>query len=129
MSLTPLAPSSVLEYLRERRVSVWSVAIRMNVDPTHLRRVLTGRRRGSQALLEAVMEKAQYMDGRPPRGYEDTARLIAAATHVFFLARADFDSAIFATADEDWLYGPGVRKCNRERLARRLEKKGFQCPD
>lgn len=102
-----LTPAFVLQYLERRRISIWSVAMRMEADPTHLRRVLTGRRRGSQALFKSVLQTARSMPARPHRRQEDTDRLIEAATHVFFLRRGDFESAIFAEADEIGLYGPG----------------------
>jgi hypothetical protein len=108
MSLTP---HEVAEYLQARRLSVWSVAIRMEVDPGHLRRVLAGQREGSQALLERALETAAAM--RPRRrdpSKEETDRLIEAAAHMFFLKRGDFESAVFAEANEVGLYGPGPIK-------------------
>jgi hypothetical protein len=101
-----LSPSIVLQYLERRQISVWSVALRMEADPGHLRRVLTGRRAGSQALLRSVLETARAMPARPHRRQEDFDRLIQAAAHVFFLRRGDFESAIFAEPDEPRLYGP-----------------------
>jgi hypothetical protein len=115
-----MTPALVLQYLERRQISVWAVAVRMEADPTHLRRVLTGRRAGSQALLRSVLETARSMPARPHRRQEDTDRLIEAATHVFFLRRGDFESAIFADPDEFGLYAPGparkrghLRKKNR----------------
>jgi hypothetical protein len=108
MSVTP---AEILEYLEERRLSVWSVAMRMEVDPGHLRRVLNGQREGSDSLLQRAMETAEAMRPRrrDPRG-EDTDRLIEAAAHVFFLKRGDFESAMFADPCEIGLYGPGPIK-------------------
>ena len=102
-----MPPALVLQYLERRRISVWSVAMQMEADPTHLRRVLTGRREGSQALLSSVLRTARSMRARPHRRQEDLDRLIEAATHVFFLRRGDFDSAIFTDADDMGFHGPG----------------------
>jgi hypothetical protein len=119
-----LTPTGILQYLEERRISVWSVAVRMNADPGHLRRVLNGRRKGSRALLEAVYETAQTMRGRPWRWQEDTDRLIEAATHVFFVSRGDFESAVFADPAEIGLYRPNPCRARTQRPA----KKGAPCP-
>jgi len=108
-----LTPSGVLDYLQERRISVWAVARRLETDATHLRRVLTGQRKGSQALLQAVMDAAETMQGRRVhRTGDEVDHLIDAAAHMFFLQRGDFESAIFVDPDEmhTGLYGPGPRK-------------------
>jgi len=117
-----LAPSDVLEYLEERGISIWAVAKRMETDSTHLRRVLTGRREGSQELLRSVLENARAMPTRYHRRNEDTTRLIEAAAHIFFLQRGDFESAIFADPEEFGLYGPGpTRKHPQPRKEERLK--------
>jgi len=85
----------------------------METDATHLRRVLTGQRKGSQALLQAVMDAAETMQGRRVhRSSDEVDHLIEAAAHMFFLQRGDFESAIFLDPDEmhTGLYGPGPRK-------------------
>ena len=119
-----LTPSSILQYLQRRRISVWSVAMHLDTDPGHLRRVLTGRREGSQALLRAVLEAAMTMQGRPRRRHQDIDRLLHAATHMFFLKRGNFESAIFADPNEMGQYRPGPRKGR----AHPSSKKGGQCP-
>ena len=123
-----LKPSEILEYLQEQRISVWRVAVRLDADPGHLRRVLTGRREGSQALLHAVMETARTMPGRPHRRIRDVDRLVEAAAHMFFLRRGRFESAIFTDPEEMGLYGPAHRRGRAfEPPKKEPRKKGDAC--
>ena len=117
-----LTPAFVLQYLEERHISIWAVARRMESDSTHLRRVLTGRREGSQELLRSVLENARAMPTRYHRRNEDTTRLIEAAAHIFFLQRGDFESAIFADPEEFGLYGPGPTRKHPQPQPRKGEK-------
>jgi hypothetical protein len=121
-----VTPSSVLEYLERREISVWAVARRMKADSTHLSRVLHGKRVGSQKLLQTVLETAMGMRERrwPPRRGEDVDRLIEAAVHVFFVQRGDFESAIFMEADDWGLYGPG-----RKGRVQQVKKKNGDRPE
>jgi len=113
----------VLEYLEERQISVWAVAKRMDADSTHLRRVLTGRRPGSQELLKSVLDTAQSMPTRHrSRRHEDTERLIGAAAHMFFLRRGDFESAIFNEPNEMEICGMGLTWKRPEPQPRKREK-------
>ena len=68
-----LSPAFVLQYLEEHHISIWAVARRMETDSTHLRRVLYGRREGSQELLRSVLENARAIPARYHRRHEDTA--------------------------------------------------------
>jgi len=98
--MTPTA-AGIRQYLEKRGISMWAVARRLGMHPGHLRRVLTGRREGSLALLKSVAEMAETMPGRPRRRQQDVERLIDAATHMFFLKRGDFESAICTDAARD----------------------------
>jgi transcriptional regulator with XRE-family HTH domain len=103
--MRPKAPANISEirqHLDRRGISVHAVATALRVDPRHLRRVLSGERGGSRALLEAVAELVETMPGRRPQ--EDVGRLIDAAVHMFFLRRGDFESAVFAdtTWNKEW---------------------------
>ncbi len=73
------------------------------MHPAHLRRVLSGKREGSIALLRTVAEAIETIPGRPRRRQEDIHRLIDAATHTFFLKRGDFESAICTDAAREKL--------------------------
>jgi transcriptional regulator with XRE-family HTH domain len=97
--------SVIRQYLEERGISVHAVSARLGVHPGHLRRVLSGERAGSRAFLKSVAAMAESMPGRRDERPDDVERLIDAATHMFFLKRGDFESAIFAG---------GVRKRGKE---------------
>jgi hypothetical protein len=73
-----------------------AIAVRVNIDPRHLRRVLAGERPGSVALLDSVSDLAEEMPGHTPQ--EKEASLINAAVHMFFLKRGGFDSEICRAA-------------------------------
>jgi transcriptional regulator with XRE-family HTH domain len=93
--MTPTA-STIRRYLEDRGISARAVAARMGVHPGHLQRVLSGRRQGSRGFLKSVMQVAKNMPGRREERPDEVERLIDAATHVFFLKRGDFESAICA---------------------------------
>ena len=93
--MIPRDPESIRQYLLRRRISSWAIASRLGVDHSHLVRVLAGKRPGSPALLRSVAEMAASIK-RPRRSQEDIARLVDAATHVFFLKRGGFESEICA---------------------------------
>jgi hypothetical protein len=62
--------------------------------------VLKGERKGSRAFLNSIAETLQGMpDPRHPV-QDDVVRLIDSATHVFFLKRGAFESAIFNSSTE-----------------------------
>jgi transcriptional regulator with XRE-family HTH domain len=94
--------------LERKGISIHSIASRLQVNRGHLHRVLRGQRRGSRALLEALAELVEAMPGRRPQ--EESARLIDAAVHMFFLKRGDFDSEIFSAGA--WR-GQGTEKRRR----------------
>jgi|HubBroStandDraft_1064217.scaffolds.fasta_scaffold632135_2 transcriptional regulator with XRE-family HTH domain len=85
--------SDIRRQLQAKGISVHAIAARLKVNRAHLHRVLNGERAGSRALLESVAESAQAMASRRPQ--EDSARLIDAAVHVFFVKRGNFQSEIF----------------------------------
>ena len=89
-----LKPSIIRQYIDERGISARAIAARLGVHPGHLQRVLSGERPGSRAFLKRVAQAAESMPGRREERPDDVERLIAAATHVFFLKRGDFESAI-----------------------------------
>jgi transcriptional regulator with XRE-family HTH domain len=89
-----LKPSIIRQYLADRGISARAIAARLGVHPGHLQRVLSGEREGSRAFLKSVVQMAETMQGRRPERPDDVERLIDAATHVFFLKRGDFESAI-----------------------------------
>jgi transcriptional regulator with XRE-family HTH domain len=86
--------SIIRQYIADRGLSARAIATRLGVHPGHLQRVLTGEREGSRAFLKSVAEIAEAMPGRREERTDDVGRLIDAATHVFFLKRGDFESAI-----------------------------------
>ena len=92
--MIPLNAETIRQYIERRRISYWTIANRLEIDHSHLARVLRGKRPGSKALLRSVAEMAESMD-RPDRRLSDVHRLVGAATHVFFLNRGAFDSDIF----------------------------------
>jgi transcriptional regulator with XRE-family HTH domain len=89
-----LKASIIRQYLEQRQISARALAARMGVHPGHLQRVLTGEREGSREFLKAIVTAAERMPGRRREDPDDVERLIDAATHVFFLKRGDFESAI-----------------------------------
>lgn len=91
-------PSIIRQYIEERGISARAIAARLGVHPGHLQRVLSGEREGSRAFLKAVAQMAESMPGRREEKPDDVERLIDAATHVFFLKRGNFESAICAGA-------------------------------
>ncbi len=93
--MMPLDPETIRQYLQRRGISSWAIANRLDIDHSHLARVLNGKRPGSAALLRSVAEMAESMD-RPHRSQADLTRLIDAAAHVFFLKRGGFESDIFS---------------------------------
>jgi transcriptional regulator with XRE-family HTH domain len=92
-------PAVIRRRLEWRGISVHAIARSLGVDPRHLRRVLSGERPGSRALLKSVADLAETMSGRRPQ--EDVARLINAAVHVFFVKRGKFDSEVWSGAPDD----------------------------
>jgi len=92
-------PALVRQYLAARGISARAIAARMGIHPGHLQRVLNGERPGSRALLRRVARAAEKMPGRRREDPDEAQRLIDAATHVFFLKRGDFESAICAGAN------------------------------
>jgi hypothetical protein len=91
--MTPTA-TSIRAYLAEHGISVWAVAIAMRIDPAHLHRVLTGKRKGSPALFCAAAETAETLAPSHKRNSKEDHRLIDAAMHSFFLRRGYFESSI-----------------------------------
>jgi len=89
-ALDPLQLAWQLEY---RGLSINAIAVRLGVDPRHLRRVLRGERPGSAELLESIADLIENMGNR--RAQEEGCRLISAAVHMFFVKRGKFDSEIF----------------------------------
>jgi hypothetical protein len=75
-------------------ISIRSIAEHLNVNQSHLLRVLRGERVCSRALREALAEFAKTIPGR--RAQFEDSRLINAAVHMFFLKRGDFQSDIFS---------------------------------
>jgi hypothetical protein len=92
--MIPRDPESIRQYLLRRRISSWSIARRLEIDHSHLHRVLMGERPGSPALLRSVAEMAESMKRRRPN-QTNVDRLIDAAAHVFFIKRGCFDSEVF----------------------------------
>jgi hypothetical protein len=92
--MIPLDPESIRQFLLRRRISTWTIARRLEIDNSHLTRVLAGKRPGSRALLQSVVDIAQGLASRR-RSQDDLDRLISAAAHVFFLKRGAFQSDIF----------------------------------
>ena len=106
----PANPALLLRRLEQRGISVYAVAVRLRMNPGHLRRVLRGERPARVALLKSVAELAETMEEPlAPRPSEDIQRLIAAAVHVFLLKRGRFESPICArqqrqaTEEDDFL--------------------------
>ena len=95
--MIPLNAETIRQYIERRRISYWTIANRLDIDHSHLARVLNGKRPGSAALLRSVAEMAESMDS-PRRSQADVSRLIDAAAHVFFLKRGGFESDIFNDA-------------------------------
>jgi len=97
--MTP-EPSVIRQELEDRGISARAVAANMGIHPSHLQRVLSGRREGSRRFLKSIVDAIERMPTRrrerPP---DDVERLIDAATHVFFLKRGDFESAICARGE------------------------------
>ncbi len=91
--MTP-EPAIIRQYLEQRGISTSAIADRLGVHPGHLRRVLNGEREGSRSFLRSVARTAESMPDRRRDRPEDVERLINAATHVFFLKRGNFESAI-----------------------------------
>jgi hypothetical protein len=128
----------IRQELKRRGISIWSAAKQVRVDPSHLRRVLSGKREGNPALLYSVAEIAGLCGpGRYGRTHEEIHRLIDAAAHVFFLKRGQFffESAIFAdlTCGPDHhrlgtLRGHGAKARARAR-ARAARRKSSTQPD
>lgn len=98
--MSPPTAESIHQYIRRRRLSTWTIATRLEIDHSHLVRVLTGKRHGSAALLRSVAEMAESLKRRR-RSQDDVARLIGAASHVFFLKRGAFQSDIFSDQKAD----------------------------
>jgi transcriptional regulator with XRE-family HTH domain len=92
----PHRAAEIARRIEGRGISVHAVAVRLGVDPRHLRRVLSGERPGSAALLESMAEVVEALPGRTPQEQEE--RLINAAVHIFFLKRGAFDSEICRAA-------------------------------
>lgn len=93
-----LKASVIRQYLERRQISTRALAARMGIHPGHLQRVLSGEREGSREFLKSVASAAESMQGPRQERPDDVERLIDAATHVFFLKRGDFESAICAGA-------------------------------
>jgi transcriptional regulator with XRE-family HTH domain len=94
-----LKASVIRQYLEQRQISVRALAARMGMHHHgHLLRVLRGEREGSREFLKSVVNAAESMQGPRQERPDDVERLIDAATHVFFLKRGDFESAICADA-------------------------------
>ena len=78
--------------IEQKGISYRMIARRVHVDRAHLKRVLSGERSGSQALLCSI---AEIVEGVPDiRPQDQVTRLIAAAVHVFFLKRGRFESEV-----------------------------------
>jgi transcriptional regulator with XRE-family HTH domain len=93
-----LKASVIRQYLEHRQISARALAMRMGIHPGHLQRVLSGEREGSREFLKAIANAAERMPDGRREDPDDVERLIGAATHVFFLKRGDFESAICAGA-------------------------------
>jgi transcriptional regulator with XRE-family HTH domain len=91
-------PSLILRRFERRGISLRAAAARLQVDRGHLSRVLNGERPGSRELLESAADLAETMITDTDRRQEDVCRLIAAAVHVFFLKRGDFQNPICGRA-------------------------------
>jgi transcriptional regulator with XRE-family HTH domain len=94
MKMRP-TPSGIRQNLQDRGISVRAVATRMGIHPGHLQRVLSGKRAGSRKFLKSIADEIKGMPDRRHQRQDEVERLIDAATHMFFLKRGDFESAIF----------------------------------
>lgn len=86
----------VRQRIASKNLSQGAISDRVAVDRGHLGRVLRGERRVSSSLLAALEVATEEM--APRHVQEQSARLIDAAVHVFFLKRGINETPIFGYA-------------------------------
>ena len=89
----PVDIRDLIYQIERRGIPITRLARRLGMNQSHLRRVLTGERPATETLLRSLAEFLEDKRGRHIQ--EDTARLIGAAVHVFFLKRGRRQSEIW----------------------------------